>query len=704
MRTRPCGIRGGIALLLGLVVVYPFVSGETVRGFWYDAVGALSVGHAWLGVRHHRAAHPRAWLLVIGGFLGWVLGDVVSTLETSTWHLAFYPVPSDAVYLMSYVTLGAGLLALVRGKRTRRDLSVVLDAAIISTGTAVLVGVFVVAPIAADSTLSLLGKLVSSAYPLADVAMIGILVRLWVTPGARSSACRLLTSALAVTLLADVVWNTAVVSSGVSTSSVWNDVAWLLGYVLLAAACWSPSIRDVAPPRAPRSERPNTRAHLGALTAGLLLPAVALLLNGWAGIDIQWQIIGTGSILLSVLALARAAGLLRTVQTQAVQLAALARSDGLTGAPNRRTWDFELSRACQVARETGDLLCVALIDLDNFKRYNDTHGHQAGDLLLREAVAIWSETLRDGDMLARYGGEEFAVLMPGRTMTDARTALDVLRRATPARQTFSAGVAVWDPATDPSSVVAAADAAMYDAKRSGRNRVCLADGAAPHERVPTPTIVLQPIVDLGTGAVVAMEALSRFGAESPHDVFERAHLAGVGAELEAAAIRAALLCRPSGVILSVNVSLTSLTHPHVVAALPTDLTGITLEITEHTDTPFDVRLEACLRDLRRRGALLAVDDWGRGFSNLDRLLRLRPEVVKLDITLVHGLGSDYHRATVRSVVAWANEVGVRVCAEGVETEQQRRTLLDLGVHTAQGYLFGAPADPGRYAASGLVVG
>ena len=445
MRTRPCGIRGGIALLLGLVVVYPFVPGETVRGFWYDAVGALSVGHAWLGVRHHRAAHPRAWLLVIGGFLGWVLGDVVSTLETSTWHLALYPVPSDAVYLMSYVTLGAGLLALVRGKRTRRDLSVVLDAAIISTGTAVLVGVFVVAPIAADSTLSLLGKLVSSAYPLADVAMIGILVRLWVTPGARSSACRLLTSALAVTLLADVVWNTAVVSSGVSSSSVWNDVAWLLGYVLLAAACWSPSIRDVAPPRATRSERPNTRAHLGALTAGLLLPAVALLLNGWAGIDIQWQIIGTGSILLSVLALARAAGLLRTVQTQAVQLAALARSDGLTGAPNRRTWDFELSRACQVARETGDLLCVALIDLDNFKRYNDTHGHQAGDLLLREAVAIWSETLRDGDMLARYGGEEFAVLMPGRTMTDARTALDVLRRATPARQTFSAGVAVWIP-------------------------------------------------------------------------------------------------------------------------------------------------------------------------------------------------------------------------------------------------------------------
>jgi diguanylate cyclase len=193
--------------------------------------------------------------------------------------------------------------------------------------------------------------------------------------------------------------------------------------------------------------------------------------------------------------------------------------------------------------------------------------------------------------------------------------------------------------------------------------------------------------------------LSRFPEDNPHDVFERAHEAGLGPQLEAAAIRAALDCRPPGLALSLNVSLASLTDPHVVDALPHDLTDIILEITEHSDAGADAHLEACLRDLRLRGARIAVDDWGRGFSNLDRLLRLRPEVVKLDITLVRGLGSDYHRATVKSVTAWAAEVGVGVCAEGVETEQQRLTLIELGVETGQGYLFGAPAAPRTYTAA-----
>jgi EAL domain-containing protein (putative c-di-GMP-specific phosphodiesterase class I) len=271
-----------------------------------------------------------------------------------------------------------------------------------------------------------------------------------------------------------------------------------------------------------------------------------------------------------------------------------------------------------------------------------------------------------------------------------------MRRATPGQQTFSAGVACWDPALEPSTAVAAADEAMDDAKRAGRDRVCLAEGAAAHGELPTPIIVLQPIVDLTTGTVVAMEALSRFPGEEPLAVFERAHQAGMGPQLEAVAIRAALLCRPVDIQLSLNVSLASLTHPDVVEAWPADLNGIVLEITEHSDVHIDRHLEATLRDLRRRGAWLAVDDWGRGFSNLDRLLRLRPDMVKLDLTLVHALPSDYHQATIRSVVTWADEVGVRVCAEGVETEQQRHTLVELGVHTAQGYLYGAPAAPGVF--------
>ena len=238
--------------------------------------------------------------------------------------------------------------------------------------------------------------------------------------------------------------------------------------------------------------------------------------------------------------------------------------------------------------------------------------------------------------------------------------------------------------------VAAADAAMYEAKRAGRDRVMTTDACADRGALPRPVMVGQPIVDLDTGSTVAVEALSRFGDENPAEVFERAHRDGVGPELEALAIRTAVAGWSGEIPLSVNLSLMSLTNPHVDAALPQDLTGIILEVTEHHAGEVDEALTTRLQQLRRRGAVIAIDDWGTGFSNLDRLLSLRPEIVKLDMSLVHGLDSDYHRATIRSVVAWADEVGVRVCAEGVETVDHGLTLLSLGVHTAQGYLFGRP--------------
>jgi diguanylate cyclase (GGDEF)-like protein len=693
--------RAGLGGLACLTAAYLVIPNGPIRDIWYDGVGVLCMAYALLALRRRRPAQMSGWVLVAVGFAGWVVGDVEYSIEQGVWHLQSYPLPSDAVYLASYVSLGLGLMIVVRGRQSHLDPSVVLDAAIIATGCAVLVGVFLIDPIAKDSTLSLFGKLVSSAYPVADVMLAGLLVRLWRSPASMSPAFRLLSSALAFNLLGDIVWNVSVLTTGSMNASAWNNLCWLASYLLVAAACVAPPSTRWHPARSGR-EPTRARTQMFALTGGLLLPAAALLLNGAAGGPVRWLLIGSGSVVLSVLVLARMARLLKVVQVQAIQLSALARSDGLTGAPNRRTWDHELSRACQRARDTDELLCVALLDLDHFKRYNDANGHQAGDLLLRQAVAAWGDLLDDGDLLARYGGEEFAVLLPGYTPAEAAARLDLLRAVTPERQTFSAGVALWDSTTEPAEAVRAADEALYDAKRSGRNRVCLA-GSLATARLPVPVVVLQPIVDLRSGAMVAMEALSRFEGEDPQDVFERAEADGVGPELEAAAICAALLCRPEHLVITLNVSLAALVHPSIVAALPDDLRGITLEITEHSDVWADPTLEAALAGLRRRGARVAVDDWGRGFSNMDRLLRLRPEVVKLDMSLVHALSSDYHRAMVRSVTAWADEVGATVCAEGVETETQRRTLLTLGVHTAQGYLFGGPAPPGTYTAIGMSV-
>jgi diguanylate cyclase (GGDEF)-like protein/PAS domain S-box-containing protein len=150
---------------------------------------------------------------------------------------------------------------------------------------------------------------------------------------------------------------------------------------------------------------------------------------------------------------------------------AIARTDQLTGLPNRRSWEEEVRQAISRAQRQGHPLAVAMIDLDSFKRFNDEQGHQAGDAVLREAGASWRMTLRVTDFIARYGGEEFAVLLPDCPPDEALGVLARLRAATPRNQTCSAGVAYWDRSESSEALVGRADAALYEAKRAGRNRV-----------------------------------------------------------------------------------------------------------------------------------------------------------------------------------------------------------------------------------------
>jgi diguanylate cyclase (GGDEF)-like protein len=157
------------------------------------------------------------------------------------------------------------------------------------------------------------------------------------------------------------------------------------------------------------------------------------------------------------------------------QLAELARVDGLTSLPNRRAWDEELMKALHRARRTSQPCSVALLDLDHFKRYNDTHGHQAGDALLRETARALSAKLRAGDLIARYGGEEFALLLHGCDGANALKFFDRLHGAALEGQTFSAGVAESDGAEEGSAAVQRADEALYRAKAGGRNRTVLAE-------------------------------------------------------------------------------------------------------------------------------------------------------------------------------------------------------------------------------------
>ena len=150
------------------------------------------------------------------------------------------------------------------------------------------------------------------------------------------------------------------------------------------------------------------------------------------------------------------------------RLHGLARTDPLTGVPNRRVWEEELPRELERARRMGTQLCVAMIDLDHFKTYNDRFGHQAGDRVLKEAASAWRAEVRSTDLLARYGGEEFVVLLPTCALDDAIQIAERLRTVTP-QVTCSIGVASWDFTESADALLERADQALYEAKAAGRN-------------------------------------------------------------------------------------------------------------------------------------------------------------------------------------------------------------------------------------------
>jgi diguanylate cyclase (GGDEF)-like protein len=180
--------------------------------------------------------------------------------------------------------------------------------------------------------------------------------------------------------------------------------------------------------------------------------------------------------------------LVRQRENLTVSLDRMARTDALTGLPNRRAWDEALDRELSLANRTGAPVCAALLDLDHFKEFNDLNGHPAGDAHLKEVAARWRARLRSADLIARHGGEEFAVLL---TATDAHQAQDVietLRACVPSEETVSAGVAQWDGVESAAELLVRVDRALYEAKRNGRNRTIAIHAArfAPTRLDPEP--------------------------------------------------------------------------------------------------------------------------------------------------------------------------------------------------------------------------
>ncbi|GAB4275381.1 MAG: hypothetical protein Kow0092_30970 [Deferrisomatales bacterium] len=428
----------------------------------------------------------------------------------------------------------------------------------------------------------------------------------------------------------------------------------------------------------------------------------------------------------------------QAVRSKAQELQVATRYDPLTRLPNREYFGVQLARALREAQASQGQIAVIVLDLDRFKAVNDTLSHAAGDQLLRHVAERISGCLRRSDLVARVGSDEFAVGIIGGV--DSELPTSVARRilgslaqpySVAGREVYltaSLGVSLH-PADGSTAedLLKRADLAMHHAKESGGNRFeyfaeemnarlferlvleSALRGALEREEY---RLFYQPTVDLGTGAVVGAEALLRWyhpelGLVSPVRFIPLLEETGlihpVGEWVLREACRTAARWRPrmpEGFRIAVNLSPHQLAAPDLAertarilegAGFPPPENPLTLEITE---SGVMTHPEAAVRTLERFNALgfrLAVDDFGTGYSSLAYLRRFPIHALKIDRSFVHDLPENESDASiVRAVVALARGLGLRVVAEGVETEDQAAFLRELGCDRAQGYLFGRP--------------
>jgi diguanylate cyclase (GGDEF)-like protein len=438
----------GVTVALGyagaLLCLHRYRTGRGVAGAW-----------AWLGAGLALNASGRIWEAVAI--------QVFKDLST--------PSGADVLYLAFFPCATVGLLKVVRARYPGLGAAKLIDAGTLTVGSGLLCWVFLIRPSAASASGSALARVVQVAYPVGDLMLLAILARIVAAEGWRTPSIRLMCLALLAFLLGDSAWALVNASNWSVTPTAEALLAEpsLAAFVLFGAAALHPSAEELEHAVTDRGERMSRGLLVSLALASLIAP---VLLAGQAvfGRVTDGVAIALCSAQIAGLVIARMWFLLRHVQRQSARLRELALEDPLTGLPTRRSLQAYLGQALQRALRDQERLSVAMIDLDHFKRFNDEHGHPAGDGLLKSATAAWTAHIRSTDMLARVGGEEFVLVLPKADLAEAERIVAKLRATTPLGQTFSAGVATWNSVALPEELIAWADAAMYEAKRSGRDR------------------------------------------------------------------------------------------------------------------------------------------------------------------------------------------------------------------------------------------
>lgn len=414
-----------------------------------------------------------------------------------------------------------------------------------------------------------------------------------------------------------------------------------------------------------------------------------------------------------------------------------ARHDPLTDLPNRAEFMNHLRMAIERASSNAMTnFAVLFLDLDRFKVINDSLGHVVGDSLLRQIAERLKKYVRPGDVVARLGGDEFTILL-NRTgsQSDVVQVAERIQRnlAMPFKisnyevfTSASIGIIVSDDIMrEPEDFLRDADAAMYRAKEAGKARYEIFDRemhARNLNQLQLETdlrhaierkefeLLYQPIIDLATGTSIEFEALIRWnhprhGRVGPDDFVSAAEESGLIIPIgnwiinEACEQAAKWQSMTSGEIsISVNLSAKQLLHPSLSEHVRSGLirsklrpTQLKIEVTESTVMEHSERSMSVLSELSGLGVSLSTDDFGTGYSSLSYLQRFPFDRLKIDRSFIDEMGEDDKSAAiVKTILMLGENLGIEVVAEGIETEQQLRSLRELGCRYGQGYLFSRP--------------
>ena len=419
----------------------------------------------------------------------------------------------------------------------------------------------------------------------------------------------------------------------------------------------------------------------------------------------------------------------------------LAHHDQLTGLPNRVLLDDRMRQAIQRAKRNRQKVAVMMVDVDYFKRINDSLGHTAGDSLLDAIAKKLCSAVRQTDTVARMGGDEFVIVMPEfRDEKDAERCAEAIMQkvSTPTmlgnrevNVTVSVGLCIFpDCAHDADSLLKNADAALYEAKESGRNAfhvfnqsmvVATADKLEFEHDLRHALINgelslhYQPQVSCVTGDVIGMEALLRWnhprrGSIPPAQFIPLAEATGLIVPIGEWAIRTA--CHEGKRVAGQPGARIGDRGEPVAAPVPAEEPGgaawmlalresglparnLEIEITEQTLMSSSATTNETLMQLRKLGVKIAIDDFGTGFSSFSYLLQYEVDRLKIDRSFVNRSADDPNAAAiVRAIISMAHGLNLKVVAEGVETNGQLNFLLRRRCDEAQGFYFGKPVPAG----------